>query len=104
MKLSNSERYFYQKVLTMKEVDKMLKKCFTVVFASVLISLFATGCTVIREYPPQKENFSVKKAEYELGRDLLQAFVKNDAEKFQFNHLKWSHKEITFLLQTKREY
>lgn len=82
MKLSNSERYFYQKVLTMKEVDKMLKKCFTVVFAGVLISLFATGCTVIREYPPQKEDFNVKKAEYELGRDLLQAFVKNDAEKF----------------------
>ena len=60
----------------------MFKKCFTAVAAGAFIALFATGCTVIKEYPPQKDNFTVKKAEYELARALLQAFVKNDAEKF----------------------
>ena len=81
MKLFNNERYFNLKVLTQKGVD-MLKIKFAVIFSAVVMLLLSSGCTVIKEYPPQKEKFTVKKQEYELARKLLQAFVKNDAETF----------------------
>ena len=44
--------------------------------------LLSAGCTVIREYGPKKEAVRIKHQEYELARQVLQAFVKNDAETF----------------------
>lgn len=60
----------------------MLKTFCKTLFFVIVTVLFTSGCTVIKEYPPQKEAFTVKKQEYELARALLQAFVKDDAEKF----------------------
>lgn len=60
----------------------MLKSFFKTMLIAVATSLFTFGCTVIKEFPPQKETMTVKKQEYELARALLQAFVKDDAEKF----------------------
>ena len=60
----------------------MLKSFCKVLFIAVATVLFSTACTVIKEFPPEKDKFSVKKQEYELARELLRAFVKNDAEKF----------------------
>ena len=50
---------------------------------SMLIGILAfaalnSGCVVIREYAPQKENVKASPQEYELARKLLQAFIKND--------------------------
>ena len=44
--------------------------------------LFLNGCVVVKEYAPQKESITVSKREYELARQLLQAFIKNDAKTF----------------------
>ena len=54
---------------------------------SMLIGILAfaalnSGCVVIREYAPQKENVKASPQEYELARKLLQAFMKNDAKGF----------------------
>ena len=42
----------------------------------------SSGCTVIREYTPEKKEVKVQTQEYELARKLVQAFVKNDAKAF----------------------
>lgn len=47
-----------------------------------LSMLFFSGCVVVREYAPQQDAVKVSKQEYELARQLLQAFVKNDAKAF----------------------
>lgn len=60
----------------------MLKSFCCMLFAAAATVLFSTSCTVIKEFPPEKDKFSVKKQEYELARELLRAFVTNDAEKF----------------------
>lgn len=50
--------------------------------AGVISALFLfCGCTVIREYAPAEE-IKATEQEYELARQLLQAFIKNDAEGF----------------------
>ena len=58
-------------------------KVFVAVLAGVMISAVQTGCVVVKEYAPAAEAKSkINPAEYELGRSLLTAFVKNDAAKF----------------------
>ena len=46
------------------------------------VGLMLNGCVVVKEYAPQKEVVEVSKQEYQLARQLLQAFVKNDAKGF----------------------
>jgi hypothetical protein len=76
------ERYFQQYLLATKEVDIMVK-FIGVVFAAALTAVSMTGCVVVKEYAPAAEaKAKINPAEYELGRSLLTAFVKNDAEKF----------------------
>ena len=60
----------------------MLKNLFLTLFCAVVISLAGSGCVVIKEYTPEKDAVKVAPQEYELGRKLLQAFVKNDAKGF----------------------
>ena len=43
---------------------------------------FSTGCVVVKEYAPRQEKMNVAQQEYELARQLLQAFVKNDGKTF----------------------
>lgn len=49
--------------------------------AAVLPMLFS-GCVVIKEYAPAKEEIKVSAQEHELAKKLLQAFIKDDAEAF----------------------
>ena len=66
----------------MKGIGPMMKS-FAAVFAMVLALFCITGCVVVKEYAPHTEETSkVNQAEFELGRALLTAFVKNDAAKF----------------------
>ena len=58
-----------------------LRYVFMSLSALVMLSVMS-GCTVIREYTPEAEKVTVAQAEYDLARQLLQAFVKNDAETF----------------------
>ena len=56
-------------------------RLFLPVLAVISVVIFS-GCTVIRESAPEKSAVTVAPQEYELARQLLQAFVKNDAETF----------------------
>ena len=60
----------------------MFKKAVMMSLFSVLAVFSLTGCVTVKEYAPQAEKLTVSKAEYELARQLLQAFVKNDADTF----------------------
>ena len=53
----------------------MMALCLTVAGLS-------SGCVVVKEYAPPKESVKCNPLEYELARQLLQAFIKNDAKKF----------------------
>lgn len=44
--------------------------------------LLGSGCVVVKEYAPDKENITVNKQELQIARELLQAFIKNDAKGF----------------------
>ncbi len=56
-------------------------RLFLPVLAVISVVIFS-GCTVIRESAPEKSAVTVAPQEYELARQLLQAFIKNDAETF----------------------
>ena len=62
----------------------MFAKRLTVMAITAALAALFSGCTVIREYTPEKAEVAAKlpEPEYELARKLLQAFVKNDAEAF----------------------
>lgn len=60
----------------------MKKNFFLMSIIAVAAVLCSAGCVIIKEYPPAKENFTVNQYEYELARELITAFVKDDAEKF----------------------
>ena len=62
----------------------MFAKRLTVMAITAALAALFSGCTVIREYAPEKAEVTAKlpEPEYELARKLLQAFVKNDAEAF----------------------
>ncbi len=58
-----------------------------VFFASVFAVILLTGCTVIRELPPETlsdktQSAAIQSEEYEICRKLLTAFLKDDAETF----------------------
>ena len=60
-----------------------MTKSILLLLAGVMAAAFCfSGCTVIREYPPEKSAVTVAPQEYELARKLLQAFIQNDAETF----------------------
>ena len=42
----------------------------------------SSGCTVIKEYPAAESSVKVNPQEYELGRKLVSALVKNDGKAF----------------------
>ena len=76
------ERYFQQYLLSMKG-DAVVIKFLGSMFASVMMLVCVSGCIVVKEYAPQPEaKAKINPAEYELGRALLTAFVKNDASGF----------------------
>ena len=54
----------------------------SVIFCVIAILLSGSGCVIVKEYAPEKEAVKVKTQEYELAKKLLQAFIKDDAEKF----------------------
>lgn len=60
----------------------MFKKAVMMSLFSALAAFVLTGCVTVKEYAPQAEKLTVSKEEYELARQLLQAFVKNDADTF----------------------
>lgn len=52
-------------------------------FAACCVAAVTSGCTVIREVEPPKEEWNTASGpEYELGRSLLEAVVKNNRGKF----------------------
>ena len=57
---------------------RLLTVCTLAIFALLMTG----GCTVIREYSSVPEEIKVPAREHELARQLLQAFVKNDAAAF----------------------
>ena len=57
------------------------KMTFAAVALLVSVS-FLSGCVVVKEYAPQKDAVEISKQEYALARQLLQAFIKNDAKTF----------------------
>ena len=60
-----------------------MHRIFVALLAAGVIASVNTGCVVVKEYTPETAVRSkVNPAEYELGRSLLTAFVKNDAAKF----------------------
>lgn len=61
----------------------LVKRLAVLAILAVAATMFS-GCVVIKEYAPEQNEVSVKVPahEYELGRRLVQAFVKNDAEGF----------------------
>ena len=60
----------------------MLKKFFLAMFAGALLLTFGNGCVIIKEYAPEANAVKINPAEQELARQLLQAFIKNDAKTF----------------------
>ena len=55
--------------------------------AFLLLPVFAlgfllSGCIVVREYPAAEKTAEVKKQEIEIARELVKAFVTNDAKAF----------------------
>ncbi|MBR1952671.1 MAG: hypothetical protein IKA32_08840 [Lentisphaeria bacterium] len=60
----------------------MSKKAIFAAAALLVSVLFFSGCVVIKEYAPQKEAVKIPQQEYALARQLLQAFIKNDAKTF----------------------
>ena len=61
----------------------MKKYRFSVLCAlAAFLSSLCSGCVLVREYAPQKESIKANPKEYELARQLLVAFVKDDAKTF----------------------
>lgn len=60
----------------------MFKRQIFLTLAVLLLGLCTAGCTVVREYPEAEKVAEPKKAEHEIARQLLHAFVANDASKF----------------------
>ena len=60
----------------------MLKKLFLAMFAGAILLTFGNGCVIIKEYAPEANAVKINPAEQELARQLLQAFIKNDAKTF----------------------
>lgn len=50
--------------------------------AIIAVGVISSGCTVIREYPGPAEQITVNAREHALAKQLLQAFIKNDAKGF----------------------
>jgi len=62
---------------------KRFLSCLTAAFAVLGFLSVSTGCTVIREVDPPREEWNTASGpEYELGRSLLEAIVKNNRRKF----------------------
>ena len=60
----------------------MLKKFFLAMFAGAVLLTFGNGCVIIKEYTPEPNAVKINPAEQELARQLLQAFIKDDAKTF----------------------
>ena len=59
-----------------------MKKTVFALFSGAAALFFSTGCVVVKECAPKQEKMSIAQQEYELARQLLQAFVKNDGKRF----------------------
>ena len=56
---------------------------FVVMLLGIAVAINTSGCVVVKEYAPAEEAVSnVKPQELELAKNLLRAFVKNDAKAF----------------------
>lgn len=60
----------------------MSKKILFSLFCSAFALFISTGCVIIKEYQPEKREDKLNPKEYDLARQLLQAFIKNDAKTF----------------------
>ena len=60
----------------------MLKKFFLAMFAGAILLTFGNGCVIIKVYAPEANVVKINPDEQELARQLLQAFIKNDAKTF----------------------
>lgn len=50
--------------------------------AFAVLSLISGGCVVVKEVAPQENAVKINRQEYELGKKLVTAFVKNDGKNF----------------------
>ncbi len=50
--------------------------------AFAVLSLISGGCVVVKEVAPQENAVKINRQEYELGKKLVTAFVKNDGKTF----------------------
>ena len=57
-------------------------KHFAFLFSVVSLLLSVSGCVTVQEVAPRADAVKIKPQEYELGRKLVTAFVKNDGKTF----------------------
>ncbi len=57
-------------------------KRFAFLVSVVALQICFSGCVVVKEFAPQENAVKISKAEYELGKKLVTAFVKNDGKTF----------------------
>ena len=60
----------------------MFKRQIFLLISALAITIGATGCTVVREFPDAEKVTDRKQAEHDLARQLLHAFIKGEAAKF----------------------
>ncbi|MBQ9788240.1 MAG: hypothetical protein IJW31_01390 [Lentisphaeria bacterium] len=60
----------------------MLKNYLSAITIAIMIALFSSACTTVKEIHAPAEEIKINQAEYDLGKALLTAFVKNDAKTF----------------------
>ena len=77
------ERFLHRELIILKEFLPMkIRKVFLLILNSLAI-LFLSACASIRELPVEKSNpQGGRTADYQLCRELLTAFLKNDGKKF----------------------
>ena len=76
---ADHDRYIV--LLSIQEIAASIMKKNLVSAAMLALVCIFSGCTVIKELPPETGS-AVPDAEYELGRHLLEAFLSGDGEEF----------------------
>ena len=57
-------------------------RLFLLAAAGMLLLAVGNGCVVVREYTPDAKVIKASQLEYDLARELLTAFIKDDAKGF----------------------
>ena len=76
------------------EDAKMIRK--TLLAAVALFAALLTGCTVVRELPPQEATEEMRQSpEYKLAREMLDCFIRGDGDTFVANMAPKGQSQLT---------